>query len=183
MSITLPLHEPSRAKTMSKVWVLLSLLSASIAIASPSSLCSPRELTVFDCDVGSKRLSICASNDLGTKNGTLQYRFGTAEKIELLYPESPRAPVGHFWASSTAYSGGGEFRIRFRNGSHDFLVFDSTTRTGFGASGNKPVFEAGVLVKQKGKPLAIRRCSANTRINSELLALLPEEDFNYDARP
>lgn len=162
---------------------LLLLPLASLAFAAPDSLCGSNESPVFDCGVGNKRLSICAAGDLRSNTGTLQYRFGTRERIELRYPAPAATPSGHFLASHTSYSGGGEFRIRFRNGDYDYLVFDSTTRTGFGAAGNQPLFEAGVQVKRQGKLLATRRCSGARHLDSDLLAQLPEEEFDYDARP
>lgn len=162
---------------------LLLLPLASLAFAAPDSLCGRNESPVFECNVGNKRLSICAAGDLRRDTGTLQYRFGTRERIELRYPLPAAAPSGYFLASRTTYSGGGELRIRFRNGDYDYLIFDSTTRTGFGAAGNQPVFEAGVQVKHRGRLLATRRCIGNSHLDSELLTLLPEEEFDYDARP
>lgn len=164
-------------------WSLLLAFVAPVAVAVPGSLCQAPEKRIFDCAVGEKRLSVCASSNLGPKSGTVQYRFGSVDKPELLYPPRPAAPADVFWSSRTMYSGGGEFRIRFRNGSYDFLVFDSSQRTGFGAAGNETVFTAGVVVKQKGKLLAVRKCTGDAFVDSELLDFLPEEDFDYDARP
>lgn len=171
---------------MRHAWTLFPLalaLGASSAVAASGSLCQPAEKRIFDCAIGDKRLSVCGSGNLGPKAGTVQYRFGSVDKPELLYPPRPAAPKGVFWSSHTMYSGGGEFRIRFRNGSHEFLVFDSSTRTGFGATGNKTVFTSGVVVKQNGKTLAVRKCTGDAFLDSELLDFLPEEDFDYDARP
>lgn len=53
-----------------------------------SSLCQQDEVVLFSCDTGSKKISLCGSN-----NDLAQYRFGkTKQMIELAYPAQP-APL------------------------------------------------------------------------------------------
>lgn len=160
--------------------VLLLSLEAS---AASDSLCQLPEKALFDCAVRGKRLSLCASGDLKSPAGKVQYRFGSGEKLELAYPVEAASPVGKFWYSRTLYSGGGEFRVRFRNGDHEYLVFDRIIRRGFGPGGNNPLFESGIAVKHKGKVLAVRKCSGAARRDDDLLDQLPEEPFDDEGWP
>src|SRR2546430_3735823 len=56
----------------------------------PNSLCAKDERIIFSCPVKrpAKIVSLCASKDLTSERGYLQYRFGVPEKIELEFPQS-----------------------------------------------------------------------------------------------
>src|SRR6266480_5829555 len=53
-----------------------------------NSLCTKDERVVFSCPVKrpAKIVSVCASKDLTSEHGYLQYRFGLPGKIELEFP-------------------------------------------------------------------------------------------------
>src|SRR5438552_15599515 len=55
----------------------------------PNSLCATNERIIFSCLVKrrAKIVSVCASRDLTSERGYLQYRFGLPEKIELEFPK------------------------------------------------------------------------------------------------
>src|SRR5213594_3849147 len=53
-------------------------------------LCATSERIIFSCPIRrpAKIVSLCASKDLTSERGYLQYRFGVPEKIELEFPKS-----------------------------------------------------------------------------------------------
>ena len=55
----------------------------------PKSLCQANEQTIWSCAVTTKNkiASVCASKDLAEDKGYMQYRFGTAVKVELEFPK------------------------------------------------------------------------------------------------
>ena len=55
----------------------------------PNTLCAKDERVIFSCPVKrpAKIVSVCASKDLTSDRGYLQYRFGVPGKIELEYPK------------------------------------------------------------------------------------------------
>lgn len=157
--------------------LLLCGLSSQVHAAS---LCGPLEKAVFNCPVRGKTLSLCAIGTGGDLK--LQYRFGPQGKPEFQYPSQPQAPAGHFLASRTAYSGGGESRVRFNNGRYGYMLFESMIRTGFGPAGNNPEITAGVQVRVPGKAPVEIRCRSEATWDWELFEAIPQEDFDYDAR-
>jgi hypothetical protein len=156
------------------------MLFCNCALAAPppkKSLCTPEETVIFQCELKGKQLSLCASRDFSADGGTVQYRYGTTKKMELLYPESPQPARDRFFFSSTGYSGGGEAHIRFRNGEYDYILFDRTVRTGFGNGPNYPEFTSGVVTRRRGAVIGLRRCSNNASIVSKAYEALPTEEF------
>src|SRR5713101_6833009 len=59
----------------------------------PNSLCATNERIIFSCLVKrpAKIVSVCASKDLTSESGYLQYRFGLPEKLELEFPKDRTA--------------------------------------------------------------------------------------------
>ena len=150
-------------------------LSAAFAAAPEKSLCSAGETPLFQCTIKGKQVSLCASGATATDAGKLQYRFGTAQKIELSYPDAPQPANGKFFKSETGYSGGGEERIRFKNGDYDYFLFERTVRTGFGSGPNNPEFSAGVITRH-GKSVTTRLCAQDGAMKPAS-GTLPEEEF------
>src|SRR5215217_5606752 len=61
------------------------------------SLCQTDEQTIWTCStVKNKTASICASKDLAEDKGYMQYRFGSAGKIELEFPKERRDSAQKF---------------------------------------------------------------------------------------
>jgi hypothetical protein len=159
--------------------LLICLLNSGCSPADAKlSLCQPSEAEVFNCQIKNKLLSVCASSSDKSKEQLLQYRYGTTSSIELNYPENPAVPSGHFMSSSVGYSGGGEFRIHFKNNDFDYILFDRTIRTGFDDDGNKPEFSAGIAIKESGKVKSVHKCSNNTQIIVPENMTIPEEEFD-----
>ena len=59
------------------------------AALQPHTLCDRNERVIFSCPIKrpAKIVSICASKDLTSDHGYLQYRFGLPGKIELEFPK------------------------------------------------------------------------------------------------
>ncbi|WP_050479792.1 hypothetical protein [Herbaspirillum rhizosphaerae] len=169
---------------MKKLLPLLSTLAgvlliphAALAAAPEKSLCAAGETPLFQCTIKGKQVSLCASGGGKDDAGKLQYRFGTAQKIELSYPATPQPADGKFFKSETGYSGGGEERIRFKNGDYDYFLFERTVRTGFGNGPNNPEFSAGIITRH-GKSVTTRLCSQDGAMKPASRTL-PEEEFEY----
>src|SRR4051794_2514507 len=65
-------------------------LSVTTAIAlQANSLCAKDERIIFSCPIKrpAKIVSVCASRDLTSDRGYLQYRFGLPYKVELEFPK------------------------------------------------------------------------------------------------
>ena len=64
---------------------------------APASHCTALEKIVLSCEVaGGKVLSVCASKDFAEGKGSLQYRFGKTQNIELAYPGPGADPRSAF---------------------------------------------------------------------------------------
>lgn len=122
-------------------------------------LCEPEEQVVFGCNSQGKMISLCASPDVGSNSGYMQYRFGTLDKVELTYPKERVPPKGYFWHSFASYSGGYAERVRFDNTSVQYVVFEDMLSTG-PASLTKEM-HYGVSVQVPGKKAVSRLCDAS----------------------
>jgi hypothetical protein len=85
------------------VLVFLSSIEARTAAAQKNALqagtlCAAGERIIFSCPVKrpAKIASLCASKDLTSDRGYLQYRFGLPGKIELEFPEERTATQEKF---------------------------------------------------------------------------------------
>ena len=148
-------------------------------------LCSTEETLLFGCDSGPKMISVCASPGFSATTGYVQYRFGTPGKIELSYPEKLSPPNGHFWLSSTGYSGGAEAHLRFTNHGVTYAVFDRTVRTNFTpGEPNDPEFSEGIVVRLPGKKATSRLCTySEGGIREQAYTTIEREDFDDSLVP
>lgn len=123
------------------------------------SLCAPDESIAFDCAIGAKRVSVCASADASNVSGSLQYRFGPADgsaPAELALPPHSAVPRLASRGESTAFSGGGGSWLRFYNGAYAYVVYSGIGR--WGAKGETLELE-GVQVERDGKAIATLPCT------------------------
>ncbi len=61
-------------------------------------LCTAEEDVYFSCPLpGNKIVSVCASNNEAPGSGYVQYRYGTPDNMELLYPNKKAPPAGKFF--------------------------------------------------------------------------------------
>lgn len=145
-------------------------------IQHASSLCTTNEIDLFSCLTGSKIASICLNKD--TSEESVQYRFGSIDKIELSYPKSPKNSTNKFNLSSTPYPGGGENRIRFSIGKYDYFIYDTTKREGAGEE-SYPVFQSGILVRKGSNTLTLLPCeNEDMSIKPQAFEIFDIEEFD-----
>lgn len=84
---------------MKSILLVLTLVFAHAAYAQAASLCEQDEQVVFSCSTGKKVVSLCASKEASKSSGYLQYRFGAQNRIELIFPNTPKHPKGQFEAT------------------------------------------------------------------------------------
>ncbi len=89
----------------------------------PVTLCAKDERVIFSCPVKkpARIVSVCASKDLTSERGYLQYRFGLPGKIELEFPKDRKGTQEKF--HYTHY-----FRAQFDMTSINFTIRASASR-------------------------------------------------------
>ena len=134
------------------IFITISALVSSTAFAEGTpSHCRSQETTYFNCAVGNKLVSLCASRDLSAKAGTLQYRFGLPGKPpELEYPKTPGSPAKHFTEYDWWFAKGGTQALGFSIGSYSYSIFE--THSAFGYNG------AGVIISKSGVRVQLLEC-------------------------
>ncbi|MFY9477360.1 MAG: hypothetical protein WAQ08_06815 [Aquabacterium sp.] len=103
-------------------WMLgLMVCSASAQAAPTPTLCQPDETVWFSCRIGqAKTVSLC-----GTPQ-TLQYRFGTPQRVELQYPKVATNGFTSFSWGHYSRSQVDRIQIGFDNHGTTYAVFDYT---------------------------------------------------------
>lgn len=133
-------------------------LTAAIALtatvpALAAGLCGKDEVTLFSCDTAAKTASVCASSPLSPLS-RVQYRFGVAGKVELVWPEGvTREGLSY---GSYAFSGGGGLYMRFVKDKAVYGVFSATVKVGAQRI-NKDI--EGIVAENDGKVVAARSCN------------------------
>lgn len=112
--------------------------------------CAARERTLFSCATATKKVAVCASAQLTPTTGSVQYRFGRADAVELAYP-----PEGADWRAVTRggvlmFSGGGGAILAFSKRDVRYVVYTAIGR-GWGS-------KAGVVVERRGRRIASLAC-------------------------
>jgi hypothetical protein len=134
-----------------RVGAALTLLLGLQSIAAAGAFhCGSEEQTLFACSTGRKAVSVCASPDLSTSHGFVQYRFGPPAAPQLVYP-----PADAEWRKVTrggvlTYSGGGGAYLAFSSAPYRYIVYTAIGR-GWGT-------KAGVVVEKSGKRVASLPC-------------------------
>jgi hypothetical protein len=160
------IHPVCREIAMKPNAILLLALSlpSPVLAASAYTLCHTNETVVFSCATGTHFLSICASPNLSKEAGYLQYRYGSKDKLELVYPTTPQPPTGLFVPFEQMYSGGFGSFVQFKNNNYTYTVFDAVGR--WGKSCFTPHERAetclqeveGIAVQNNGKEVANIPC-------------------------
>jgi hypothetical protein len=88
------------------------------ASASVTTLCETSENIVWSCQAGKKIYSLCASKDLSSTTGYLQYRAGTSKSIELRYPAALKHPRGLIEFSLLAHGAS----VTFSNKGYSYFI-------------------------------------------------------------
>jgi hypothetical protein len=152
------------------------LCVASAAHAGAPSLCASEETNLFTCSIGKKLVSVCASKDVSTTSGYVQYRFGhSGQAPELEYPAEKVPPASHFSWGFTGYAKGSTENLLFTRSGYTYTVYSE--RNAFDVNG------WGVRVKTpdgKSRRLACSEQSPSDTLyslNGLGLRVLPEESL------
>ena len=104
--------------------------------------CSSQERTIFSCKVmnSSKVVSLCASQNLSTESGSLTYKFGKINRIELSHPNNSERSLEKFrYAHYVRYQVDRK-QISFTIGAYNYSILD------YYEGEQKPSTYRGVLV-------------------------------------
>jgi hypothetical protein len=130
---------------MSKLSLLLILFP--VLACADDSLCAANEQVLFSCPIGKlqKIASLCGSPELKKGNGYLQYRYGSREKIELVFPATRDGSLEkfryvHYWRYQIDRT-----QVAFSNDGFEYALF-----TSYDGEGKRPVTEHGVVVLKEG---------------------------------
>jgi len=145
------------------------------AAPQPNTLCAKDERIIFSCPVkrAAKIVSVCASKDLTSERGYLQYRFGLPEKIELEYPKDRQATQQKFQYSHYFRAQFEMTSINFTIDGYEYSVFDD-----YNGEEKPTISTQGVSVTRPGKPKEVSlACRTKPKADySDLQAVLPGGD-------
>ena len=96
------------------------------AALQPNTLCGRNERVIFSCPIKrpAKIVSVCASKDLTSERGYLQYRFGLPEKIELEFPKDRTGTQTKFQYTHYFRAQVDLTEISFNNNGYQYQVTD-----------------------------------------------------------
>jgi len=142
------------------------------AQVQPGTLCAKGERVIFSCPVRrpAKIVSLCASKDLTSDRGYLQYRFGLPGKIELEFPKERTGTQQKFQYSHYFRAQFDMTEISFSNNGYDYQITDDYNGE------EKPAQSIqGVSVTVPGKPKDVSlSCRTKPKTDyTDLQAVLP----------
>jgi hypothetical protein len=115
----------------------------------PNTLCAKDERVIFACSLKrpAKIVSVCASKDLTSETGYLQYRFGLPSRVELEFPKDRQGTQQKF--EYTHY-----FRARFELNEINFTVdgVNYSVFDDYNGEEKPEVMWQGVSINQPGTP-------------------------------
>ena len=137
-----------------------------------NTLCAKDERVIFSCPVKkpARIVSICASKDLTSDRGYLQYRFGLPGKIELEFPKDRKGTQEKFQYTHYFRAQFDTTAINFNIDGYEYSVFDDYNGE------EKPVVSSqGVSVTAPGKPKEVSFvCRTKPKADyADLQAVLP----------
>ena len=127
----------------------LTTASSQPGARQPNTLCARNERVIFSCPVKrpAKIVSVCASKDLASDRGYLQYRFGLPGKVELEYPKDRQGTQAKFQYSHYFRAQFDLTAINFTIDGYQYSVFDD-----YNGEEKPAVSLEGVSVTAPGKP-------------------------------
>lgn len=142
--------------------------AAALAKTAPPqspSLCAKDERVIFSCPVKrpAKTVSLCASKDLTSERGYLQYRFGLPGKIELEYPKDRQGTQAKFQYTHYFRAQFDTTSINFTIDGYEYSVFDD-----YNGEEKPKISTQGVSVTAPGKPKEV----------SFVCRMKPKADYN-----
>ena len=162
--------------------VACSLVAAGTLKSSPAAsqgaslqvgtLCARNERIIFSCPIKRplKIVSLCASKDLTSDRGYLQYRFGLPEKIELEFPKERTGTQQKFQYSHYFRAQVDMTEIGFSINGYQYQITDDYNGE------EKPAQSVqGVMVTAPGKPKDVSlACRVKAKADySDLQTVLP----------
>jgi len=126
-----------------------SLPAQSPGALQSNSLCAKDERIIFSCPIKrpAKIVSVCASKDLTSDRGYIQYRFGLPAKVELEFPKERNGSQQKFQYSHYFRARVDETEISFTVNGYEYQVTDDY-------NGEEKTAQTiqGVMVTAPGKP-------------------------------
>lgn len=158
---------------LSMVSLALSLVAAS-AGTSGNTYCKPPESPIFSCDLGKKRVSVCASD------GLLTYRYGTMGKAAPEMQISSNGKDGRVHSDSVVGGGGGQqTSLRFSNGNTHYIVFSGYAGGLTDSPGKR---WSGLDVLNGSTSVRNRQCAGTGKLvplaSSSIPAFVPADEEN-----
>jgi len=160
--------------------VFLSLISGPGTQASrvarqalqANSLCASNERIIFSCPLKkpARIVSLCASKNLTSDRGYLQYRFGMPGKIDLEFPQDRTGTQQKFQYTHYFRAQVDQTEISFTNNGYDYAITDDYNGE------EKPARSIqGISVTAPGKPKEVTlQCRLKAKADySDLQAVLP----------
>lgn len=146
--------------------------SSQLSALQPNSLCAKDERVIFSCPVKRppKIVSVCASKDLTSDQGYLQYRFGLPGKIELEYPKDRTSTQQKFKYSHYFRAQFDMTEIGFTIEGYEYSVFND-----YNGEEKPAISSQGVSVTAPGKPKEVSFvCRTKPKADyGDLQAVLP----------
>ena len=158
-----PVSNAPEAPTGNAAVADVAALPTQPASFAGDTLCEAGETSLFSCEIGAKRVSVCSVG-----SGAV-YRYGTPAKVELTSRSVTFANRG--------YSGGGESQLTAKNGDYTYTAFDSTIRTSFGEGGNDPEFSSGLVIARGGRVISSKMCKGESTVDASAGGALPAGSF------
>ena len=138
----------------------------------PNSLCAKDERIIFSCPVKrpAKIVSVCASKDLTSDHGYLQYRFGLPGKIELEFPKDRTGTQAKFQYTHYFRAQFDLTELNFTIEGYEYQVFDD-----YNGEEKPAMISQGVSVTAPGKPKEVSFvCRTKPKADyADLQAVLP----------
>ena len=138
----------------------------------PGTLCAKNERVIFSCPVKrpAKIVSLCASKDLTSERGYLQYRFGLPEKIELEFPQSKTGTQQKFQYTHYFRAQVDLTEISFSSNGYEYQITDD-----YNGEEKPAQISQGVSVTAPGKPKDVSFvCRTKPKVDyTDLQAVLP----------
>lgn len=157
--------------------VLFSSINHSTVSAQPSktqagTLCAADERIIFSCPIKrpAKIVSLCASKDLTSDRGYLQYRFGLPGKVELEFPKERTGTQQQFQYSHYFRARVDLTEISFSINGYEYQITDD-----YNGEEKRAQLTQGVSVTAPGKPKEVSfTCRTKPKADySDLQAVLP----------
>ena len=138
----------------------------------PGTLCAKNERIIFSCPVKrpAKIVSLCASKDLTSDRGYLQYRFGVPAKIELEFPQSKTGTQQKFQYTHYFRAQVDLTEISFSSNGYEYQITDD-----YNGEEKPAQISQGVSVTAPGKPKDVNFvCRIKPKADyTDLQAVLP----------